>query len=68
MMLDILNKKQDAYTNFKNKQKNASNVFFLQSFSKFYSDIRNNQFLIYNFNKANKFNSYPFKKVFRLLT
>ena len=42
--------------------------FLIGSISKFNSEIPSNQFLIYNYHKANKFNAYPFKQVFKLLT
>ncbi len=55
-------------TNMNKKNSVGAIKFFIGSLSNFNSDIAKNQFLIYNYNKANKFNAYPFKQVFRLLT
>ena len=51
--------------NFKNKV--GAIKFFIESLSKFKADIANNQFLIYNFNRANKFTTYSFDEAIKLL-
>ena len=66
IMINNINKNKMIRPSLNNKV--GTIKFFMESLSKFNANIANNQFLLYNFNKANKLTTYPFERVMKLLT